>query len=213
MKVFVKLALAGLLTSFGSAQEAVDPTPPEAKKVETTEAVKEAPKPAEEVIVIMSTSLGDIHIQLDAKNAPITVKNFLMYADDKFYDGTIFHRVIDGFMIQGGGFKEEGETLKKLTTKPAIKNESEKTPPNHRGTIAMARTPHPDSATSQFFINVRDNAALNYPHNGGGYATFGKVTKGMEIVDKIKATKTTFKNNMGDVPAQTITIKSVTRAK
>ena len=170
-------------------------------------------KAKEEVTVLMSTSMGDIHIQLDSKNSPKTVENFLKYVDDKFYDGIIFHRVINNFMIQAGGFKVDVGTFKKQKTKPAIKNESEKSLPNKTGTIAMARTSDPDSATSQFFINVADNAALDYPNNGGGYATFGKVTKGMDVVNKIKAVKTEIKNGMENVPTETITIKSVTRAK
>ncbi len=204
MKSFLNLALVALLTSFGFAQEVTKPEVIEKK---------EAPKESTEVTVIMSTSMGDIHIELDSKTAPKTVGNFLKYVDAKFYDGTIFHRVMNGFMIQGGGFKEEEGSFKKQKTNPPVKNESSKTPGNTRGTIAMARTPDPNSATSQFFINVVDNLGLNYPLNGGGYATFGKVTKGMDIVDKIKAVKTTTKNGMQNVPVETVTIKSVKRAK
>lgn len=206
MKAIFTLALVGLFSSFSFAQEPATPVEPE-KKEEAP-----APLPVEEVTVVMSTSMGDIHIELDSKNAPITVENFLKYVDAKSYDGTIFHRVIDGFMIQGGGFKVEEEAFTKVKTNAPIKNESEKTPANLRGTIAMARTSNPDSATNQFFINVVDNAFLNYPSNGGGYATFGKVTKGLEIVDQIKAAKTATKNRMQNVPVETITIKSIKRA-
>ena len=204
MKSLLRFAFVGFLAASGFAQEAKEPV------VE-----KEPAKPAKETTVVMTTSMGDIHIELDSENAPKTVANFLKYVDDSFYDGTIFHRVINGFMIQGGGFKinAEGGTFKKLKTNPPVKNDSAKTPANKRGTIAMARTSDPDSATAQFFINVVDNAGLNYPKNGGGYATFGKVTKGMEIVDKIKTVKTAVKNGMRDVPVETVTIKSIKRAK
>lgn len=205
MKSILKIALLGFLTSFALAQDPTDDIVEEKKP--------EKPAPAKEVTVIMSTSMGDIHIELDSKNAPITVENFLKYVDAKHYDGTIFHRVIGNFMVQGGGFKETDGKLAKQKTNPPIKNESEKTPSNKRGTIAMARTSAPNSATAQFFINVVDNTFLNYPNNGGGYATFGKVTKGLEVVDKIKAVKTASKNGMANVPVETVTIKSVKRAK
>ncbi len=209
MKSLLTLAFVGLFSSFSFAQEPTEPVAPEKKE----KAPAPAPVPAKEVTVVVSTSMGDIHIELDSKNAPGTVENFLKYVDSKSYDGTIFHRVMNGFMIQGGGFKIEKDTFKKTKTNAPIKNESEKTPANMRGTIAMARTSAPNSATNQFFINVADNAFLNYPNNGGGYATFGKVTKGLEIVDKIKAAKTTSKNGMQNVPVETITIKSIKRAK
>jgi peptidyl-prolyl cis-trans isomerase A (cyclophilin A) len=157
--------------------------------------------------------MGDIHLELDSQNAPGTVENFLKYVDAKSYDATIFHRVISNFMIQGGGFKIEDDAFKKQKTNAPIANESAKTPSNMRGTVAMARTSAPNSATNQFFINTVDNPFLNHPNNGGGYATFGKVTKGLEIVDKIKATKTASKNGMQDVPVETITINAIKRAK
>ncbi|MEN8785059.1 MAG: peptidylprolyl isomerase [Akkermansiaceae bacterium] len=205
MKSILKIALLGFLTSFALAQDPTDDIVVEKKP--------ENPAAANEVTVIMSTSMGDIHIEMDSKSAPITVENFLKYVDAEHYDGTIFHRVIGNFMIQGGGFKEIDGKLAKQKTNPPIKNESEKTPSNKRGTIAMARTSAPNSATAQFFINVVDNTFLNYPNNGGGYATFGKVTKGLEVVDKIKAAKTASKNGMANVPVETVTIKSVKRAK
>jgi len=203
MTSLIKFAFAGLLATSAFAQEAI---------VEPAEK-KETSKPAEEVTVVMTTSMGEIHIELDSKNAPKTVANFLKYVDADFYDGTIFHRVINGFMVQGGGFKIKDGKFDKQKTNPPVKNESVNTPPNKRGTIAMARTSDPDSATAQFFINVTDNAGLNYPNNGGGYATFGKVTKGMDVVDKIKVVKTGRKNEMRDVPSETVTIQTVKRAK
>jgi cyclophilin family peptidyl-prolyl cis-trans isomerase len=157
-------------------------------------------------VVVMETSLGTITIELNEERAPISVKNFLSYVDDKFYDNTIFHRVIDGFMIQGGGF-EPG--MKQKTTKAPIKNESPNGLSNVRGSIAMARTSNPDSATAQFYINVADNStSLDRPR----YCVFGKVTEGMEIVDKIKVVKTATKDGHGDVPVQDVVIKSVKRA-
>lgn len=212
MKSLLKFALVGLLVSFGFAQQTTKP--------ETSEK-KEAPKTTKEVTVIMSTSLGDVHIEMDSKNAPKTVANFLKYVDAGFYDGTIFHRVIDGFMIQGGGFSvKEDRSFERKKTNPPVVNESPKTASNKRGTIAMARTSDPDSATSQFFINVGNNdetskfADLDYPNSAGhGYAVFGKVTKGMDVVDKIKAVETGIRNRMRDVPKADVTIKSVKRAK
>ena len=205
MKSFCKIALIGFLTSFALGQDPAEKTIEE-KKPEKSLSAKEA-------TVIVSTSLGEIHIELDSKSAPITVKNFLKYVDAKHYDGTIFHRIIGNFMVQGGGFKETDGSFKKQPTNPPIKNESEKTPSNKRGTIAMARTSAPNSATAQFFINVVDNPFLDYPNNGGGYATFGKVVKGIEAVEKMRAVKTSSKNGMADVPTQTITINSIKRAK
>ena len=205
MKSFCKIALIGFLTSFALGQD------PAQKTIEKKKPGKSAP--AKEATVIMSTSLGEIHIELDSKSAPLTVENFLKYVDSKHYDGTIFHRIIGNFMVQGGGFKETDGSFKKQPTNPPIKNESEKTPSNKRGTIAMARTSEPNSATAQFFINVVDNPFLDYPNNGGGYATFGKVVKGIEVVEKMRAVKTSSKNGMADVPTQTITINSIKRAK
>ena len=155
------------------------------------EPAKEAEKPAAPAAgkVRLKTNQGDIVLQLNSEKAPITVENFLGYVKKKHYDGTVFHRVIDGFMIQGGGFAlTDGKLVEKSSGK-GIKNEGQNGLKNERGTIAMARTNDPNSATAQFFINVADNAMLNYPSNGG-YAVFGKVVEGMEVVDKIKAVKT-----------------------
>lgn len=140
-------------------------------------------------VVEIKTSEGTITVELYKDKAPVSVANFLKYVDKKFYDGTVFHRVMSTFMIQGGGFaqKENGEHEQKVVDAP-IKNEASNGLKNDRGTIAMARTGNPDSATSQFFINVVDNAGLNAPNpDGYGYAVFGKVTAGLDIVDKIKA--------------------------
>lgn len=136
--------------------------------------------------VVMETSEGQIVLELDADRTPITVQNFLQYVDEQFYDGTIFHRVIEGFMIQGGGFTEANERAQKAT-RPPIKNEAKQGNPNARGTIAMARTNDPDSATCQFFINHKDNAFLNPGPAGAGYCVFGRVVSGMDVVDKIAA--------------------------
>ena len=162
-------------------------------------------------VVVMETNHGTIKIELFADKAPITVKNFLQYVDDKHYDNTIFHRVIENFMIQGGGF-EPG--MKEKKTRPPIKNEAGNGLSNERGTIAMARTPDPDSATAQFFINVRDNKGLDRANaaDGVGYAVFGRVIEGMEVVDKIKKVETGVKGGHRDVPVKDVIIKSVRRA-
>ena len=160
-------------------------------------------------MVLMSTSLGDIKIELYEKDAPETVKNFLAYVNDKFYDGTIFHRVIPGFMIQGGGFTPD---MDQKQTKPPIKNESSNGLKNDTYTLAMARTSVPDSATSQFFINVKSNDFLNKAsaQDGVGYAVFGKVTEGMDVVNKIEKVATGRKGPHSDVPVEPVVIKSVT---
>ncbi len=159
--------------------------------------------------VIMKTSKGDIKIELYADKAPISVKNFLSYVDDKFYDGTIFHRVIKDFMIQGGGFTAD---MNQKATKGQIKNEAQNGLKNERGTVAMARTGVIDSATSQFFINTVDNAFLNFSSpdaRGFGYCVFGKVVEGMDVVDLIRAVPT----GAQDVPNETVKILEVRRAK
>ena len=157
-------------------------------------------------VVLMETSMGNIKIELDEAKAPITVKNFLSYVKDKHYDGTIFHRVIDSFMIQGGGF-EPG--MKQKKTKEPIKNESGNGLSNSKYTIAMARTSDPDSATAQFYINVKDNKGLDGGPGQPGYAVFGKVIEGTDVVDKIKAVKTGSKAGHRDVPLEDVVIKSV----
>jgi peptidyl-prolyl cis-trans isomerase B (cyclophilin B) len=158
-------------------------------------------------VVKLSTNFGDITLELDAEKAPITVANFLQYVESGFYDGMIFHRVIDGFMIQGGGFDAN---MKQKKTKDEIKNEADNGLANDNYTVAMARTSVPDSASSQFFINITDNDFLNHTaktSSGWGYCVFGKVVEGMDVVDKIKAVKTTSKAGHRDVPVEPVTIE------
>lgn len=165
-------------------------------------------------VVKLETSLGDIVIELDQQKAPNTVENFLGYVESGFYNGTIFHRVISNFMVQGGGFDT---SHKKKNTRPPIKNEAKNGLSNVRGSIAMARTGDPHSATAQFFINVVDNDMLDHTAEtaqGWGYAVFGKVTEGMDVVDKIRAVPTGAGSLMGyparDVPATDVVIKTAT---
>ena len=158
-------------------------------------------------VVVLETSMGNIRIALDEARAPVTVKNFLTYARAGHYDGTVFHRVIPGFMIQGGGMDA---SLKEKATRPPIKNEAANKLRNDRGTIAMARTAEPNSATSQFFINVKNNASLDYGIGGAGYAVFGTVIEGMDVVDKIVAVPTTSRGGHQNVPVTPVTI---TRAR
>ena len=159
-------------------------------------------------LVMMETSLGAVKIELFEKEAPISVKNFLEYAKSEFYKDTIFHRVIPGFMVQGGGFTAD---RKQKPTKAAIKNEATNGLKNDRGTLAMARTSAPDSATAQFFINVVNNNILNRPNpDGAGYAVFGKVVEGMDVVDKIVNVKTQNLNAVfQNLPETPVFIKSV----
>jgi cyclophilin family peptidyl-prolyl cis-trans isomerase len=167
-----------------------------------------APAADKDPVVVIETSLGTIKVELYQDKAPITVKNFLGYVDDKFYDGTIFHRVISDFMIQGGGFEPGAKEEKK--TKDPIKNEASNGLSNERGTIAMARLPEPDSATAQFYINVKNNSkGLDKKAGNAGYCVFGRVIDGMEVVDKIKKVKT----NDSDRPQEDVVIKSIRRAE
>jgi peptidyl-prolyl cis-trans isomerase B (cyclophilin B) len=161
--------------------------------------------------VIMETSEGKIRIELFADKAPVTVKNFLQYVDEGFYNGTIFHRVIDGFMIQGGGFTPD---MQQKTTRPPIKNEASAELKNELGTLAMARTGVVDSATAQFFINVQNNPNLDHRDEtprGFGYAVFGKVVEGMDVVDKIKKVPTTTSGMHQNVPKTPVVIRQVKR--
>ena len=161
--------------------------------------------------VKLTTSMGDIVVQLDPAKAPKTVENFLAYVNDKHYDGTVFHRVMDGFMIQGGGFTAD---MQQKATKPPIPLEANNGLKNDTYTIAMARTGNPNSATSQFFINVKDNAMLNAPQpDGHGYAVFGKVVEGTAVVDKIKAVAVGNKGGHQNVPTTPVTITSATVVK
>ncbi len=160
-------------------------------------------------MVIIRTTFGEIHLELDAEKAPKTVANFISLANDGFYDGTIFHRVIDNFMIQGGGFDAD---MQQKPAGEAIENEADNGLKNDFGTVAMARTMEPHSATAQFFINVKDNDFLNHTSKdmqGWGYAVFGKVTGGEDVLDKIRAVATTSKNGHQDVPQDPVIIESV----
>ena len=162
------------------------------------------------VLVKLETSLGEITLELDEGKAPVTVDNFLKYVKDGFYNGTIFHRVMGGFMIQGGGLDAD---MQEKPTQAPIKNEADNGLTNSAYTIAMARTPDPHSASSQFFINVVDNAMLNHTGKtpqGWGYAVFGKVVKGKEVVDKIKAVPTTTKGPFQNVPQEPVIILKAT---
>jgi len=162
-------------------------------------------------LVTISTSAGDIHLELDAENAPITVANFLQLAKDGYYNGTIFHRIIDGFMVQGGGL-DENMAPKPTGTEP-IQNEANNGLKNNRGTLAMARTGDPHSATGQFFINHKDNDFLNHTSEtsqGWGYAVFGSVIDGMDIVDQIALSTTSTVGGYADAPLEPTIINSVT---
>ena len=161
-------------------------------------------------MVTLHTSMGDITLELDAEKAPKTVANFLQYARDGFYDGTIFHRVINNFMIQGGGMTAD---MAQKETRAPVDNEANNGLKNKTGTVAMARTNDPHSATAQFFINVADNGFLDHTAptaQGWGYAVFGRVTAGMDVVDKIKAVATGNKGFHQDVPKEAVTIERVT---
>jgi len=157
--------------------------------------------------VLLKTSMGDIELELNPEKAPLTVENFLRYVKSGQYNGTIFHRIIDGFMIQGGGMDKN---MREKPTSPPIKNEAKNGLKNEVYTVAMARTSDPHSATAQFFINVANNSPLDYPsQDGWGYAVFGKVVKGTEVVDKIKQVRT----GRGDVPVTQVVIESATLVK
>jgi peptidyl-prolyl cis-trans isomerase B (cyclophilin B) len=161
-------------------------------------------------MIVFKTNYGDIHIELDFEKAPISAANFLAYAKSGYYDGTIFHRVIDNFMVQGGGFKSG---MQQKTAGKPIQNEADNGLQNAIGTLAMARTSDPHSASAQFFINVADNAFLNHKSKtsqGWGYAVFGKVTEGMDVVDRIKQCKTGYVAGHQDVPIDEVIINSTT---
>jgi cyclophilin family peptidyl-prolyl cis-trans isomerase len=198
--------LAWCLVGIALAEETKAPVPAKdgAAPSKAASGAKENP------VVVIKTSKGDVEVELFEDEAPISVKNFLRYADEKFYDGTVFHRVISGFMIQGGGMTAD---LGKKETHEAIKNEADNGLKNTTGTLAMARTNVPDSATSQFFINTADNAALDHTGPGPrfGYAVFGKVVSGMDVVRAIEAVKTTTRAPHQNVPIEPVTIVSVKR--
>ena len=193
----IVVALVALTLGAGAARVEAGLTP-EAKK-----AMRDASNP----VVTLSTTMGDITIELYKKEAPKTVDNFLAYAKKKHYDGTIFHRVIDNFMIQGGGF-ESG--MKEKPTRAPIQNEAKNGLKNQTGTLAMARTSDPHSASAQFFINLKDNAPLDYPsRDGWGYAVFGKVTQGMDVVNKVAKVPTGNAGFHQNVPTTPVVIESV----
>ena len=168
------------------------------------------PRPVANPVVVIDTSLGSITVELFPEQAPDSVDNFLQYVREGFYEGTIFHRVVSGYVIQGGGFTPE---LVEKDTRPPIHNEATNGLSNTRGTFAMARTSRVRSATSQFFINLVDNTKLDhrgYAPDDYGYAVFGKVTAGMDVVDKIAAVQTTVRDGMSDVPVTAVVIRRVT---
>jgi len=200
MKRFVFALFAAALV--GCAQEAKDDK--DTKDVKDAKDVVEA-----KVVVVITTSKGVITAELDAEKAPVTVANFLSYVDDGFFTDTIFHRVIKGFMIQGGGFTAE---MRQKPTKAPIKLESKNGLKNARGTLAMARTGDPNSATSQFFINHVDNKNLDFPQpDGNGYAVFGKVIDGMDVVDAIADVATGNKGPHQNVPVEAVMIQKIER--
>jgi peptidyl-prolyl cis-trans isomerase A (cyclophilin A) len=190
----ITLALSLLLTLSFSAQAEVSATP---VATET-----KASQVAKTIDLVIETSMGKIEVELNPELAPISVANFMQYVDSGYYNGTIFHRVINNFMVQGGGFDK---FMQKKTTLPTIKNEAKNGLKNDRGTLAMARTGVVDSASSQFFINHKDNDFLNHGGRDYGYAVFGKVTKGMDVVDAIARVQT----KAGDVPVNPVAIKTV----
>ena len=162
-------------------------------------------------MITLQTNLGAINIELDTEKAPKTCENFLQYVKDGHYDGTIFHRVISNFMIQGGGF---APGMSEKTTRTPIENEAKNGLSNMTGTVAMARTMEPPSASAQFFINISDNKFLDFPgQDGWGYCVFGRVTDGMDVVNQIKGVETTFKNGHQDVPAEDIVIEKAVVAE
>jgi peptidyl-prolyl cis-trans isomerase A (cyclophilin A) len=159
-------------------------------------------------MIRFETSLGDFTVELFEKDAPLSVANFLSYIDAEFFDGTIFHRIVPGFVIQGGGFTED-MTQKK--TQSPVKNEADNGRKNKRGTLSMARTSDINSATSQFFVNLKDNEFLDHSRGNFGYAVFAQVTEGMDVIDKIAAVETGRKRGFDDVPVEAVIMKSVRR--
>jgi peptidyl-prolyl cis-trans isomerase A (cyclophilin A) len=172
--------------------------------------IAQAQSKADTTKVLFTTSLGNLTILLFEHEAPITVRNFLAYVDSGFYNGTIFHRVIPGFVVQGGGFDRK---MIRRPTYPPIKNEADNGMKNERGTLSMARTSDPNSATSQFFINLVDNASLDYGSRGPGYAVFAKIVQGMDVVDKIAKVETETRGQYQNVPKQPVYLISAKRIK
>ncbi|HBM16633.1 MAG TPA: peptidylprolyl isomerase [Lentisphaeria bacterium] len=200
---FLTIGFCGLFAAQSDSK--LTTTNDKVNSMQTNDTSDKSPNP----VVVIQTNLGDIEVELNQEKAPNTVKNFLQYVKSDFYSGTIFHRVIKNFMIQGGGFTKD---MVQKKTNPPIAIESDNGLKNDKGTIAMARTSDPNSATSQFFINTKDNSFLNYTSptaQGYGYAVFGKVIKGMDIVDKIEDSKTTSVGYMSDVPVNAIVIDKI----
>ncbi|GJQ30569.1 MAG: hypothetical protein HBSAPP03_24530 [Phycisphaerae bacterium] len=214
-----RAAVAAIMTCGGMAwaqDSAPKADPPKDKQPEKAPAAtpgqpekSQDEKKERYVYVNLKTTLGEIVLELDGEKAPISVKNFVEYLESGHYDGTIFHRVIPGFMVQGGGFDKD---MKQKSTKSPIRNEWKNGLKNVRGSIAMARTSDPNSATSQFFINVADNAFLDQDRgDGAAYAVFGKVVKGLDVCDRIVASKTVVRGGMRDVPETPIVIEKATK--
>ena len=198
--------LAGLLPVFGMALLACGQTQ------EATEQSAASSQSEGSPVIVLETSLGTVQVELDAEKAPDTVENFLQYVDSGHFDGTVFHRVIPGFMVQGGGFDAD---MQQKPTRENIQNEAANGLRNDRGTLAMARTSDPHSASSQFFVNVVDNDFLNHtaPNpRGYGYAVFGRVIEGMEVMDEIVAVPTGNKGGHQDVPLEAVVLKTAKRA-
>tara|TARA_R110000737_G_scaffold2923_16_gene9906 strand:+ start:166672 stop:167361 length:690 start_codon:yes stop_codon:yes gene_type:complete len=213
MKKLIPIAVLALAVAVFAAVAFVQPSTTNASDQPATEpATPITPEDVQEdkmVYVSLDTTKGTMYLALNETKAPITVENFLSYVEDGFYNDTIFHRVMEGFMIQGGGF-EEG--LKKKATKAEIKNEWKNGLKNMRGTIAMARLGNqPDSASSQFFINLADNGFLDQPRDGAGYAVFGHLVKGEDVLDAIGSAPTSSQGMHGNVPVTTIKINSITQ--
>lgn len=209
-----RAALAAvLLTLAGQASAQSEPAkadqPAAAPAAKAPDAATQAPAKEQFVYVTLKTSQGDIILELDQAKAPKSVENYLRYVDAKHYDGTIFHRVINGFMVQGGGMTPD---MKEKPTGKGVVNEWQNGLKNVRGSVAMARLGgKPDSATAQFFINVADNGFLDNPRDGAGYAVFGKVVAGMDVVDKIKSVPTGNKGGHSDVPVEPVLINAAVR--
>jgi peptidyl-prolyl cis-trans isomerase A (cyclophilin A) len=159
-------------------------------------------------MIVFETTLGNFTVEFFEKEAPLSVANFLKYVDDGFFDGTIFHRIVPGFVIQGGGFTED---MTQKRTQPPVKNEADNGLKNERGTLSMARTNDINSATSQFFVNLKDNDFLDHKRGNFGYAVFARVTEGMDVVDKIAAVETGRRRGHDDVPLEPVVMKSVRR--
>ena len=216
MKFSAAAVVFVLVFAMASAQDKTEQTNTDKPK---TDAQKEGKM---NTVVVMKTSMGSIKIELNDEKAPVTVKNFLGYVDAKFYDNTVFHRVIKGFMIQAGGF-DATSPIKQKKTKDPIVNEGSNGLKNERGTLSMARTNDPNSATSQFFINLVDNTSLNASGSNAGYAVFGKVIEGMDVVDKIAGVATTnakaiarsgdqeIETTFQNVPQTNVVVESVRR--